>query len=93
MLNIFQAHKEQDIGYNSYLRKIRKLALEGVSEAGDQIKIIAVEMNIFGDNTFSDDNTKNDNIVIVNKAEKVTVKYQQSEAMFDINSEEGLKWL
>ena len=75
------------------MRKIRKLALDGVSEAGDQIKIIAVEMNIFGDNTFSEDNTKNDNIVIVNKADTGTVKYQQTEAKFEIKSDNELNWL
>ena len=67
----FQVHNEEGVNYSAYMRRIKSLALEGLGETKEQVRVLAVEVNIFGENseTFSSDKR----LVIRNNEEGVTL--------------------
>ena len=65
---MFQAHSSDGIGYQSYLRRLRHLTIDSITDNQDQVRILVTEPNIFGENCEISEEKK-DNIVIVNNEE------------------------
>ena len=41
----FQVHNEEGVNYSAYMRRIKSLALEGLGETKEQVRVLAVEVN------------------------------------------------
>ena len=65
---MFQAHSSDGIGYQSYLRRLRHLTIDSITDNQDQVRILLTEPNIFGENCEISEEKKY-NIVIVNNEE------------------------
>jgi len=87
-----QAHSSDGIGYQSYLRRLRHLTIDSITDNQDQVRILVTEPNIFGENCEISEEKK-DNIVIVNNEETLKVKYLDSEAKFLLHEDGEIKWL
>merc|ERR1712029_66328 len=72
-----QVSSDESISYNSYIRRLRQLTLEAVSDNKDQIRVLAVEMNIFGD---SEPKHSQDCVIIKNTDTNISVCYKDSSA-------------
>ena len=67
---IFQVHNEDGVNYSAYMRRIRSLVMEGLGDTRDQVRALAVEVNIFGENNESFSTEKR--LVIRNTGAEVT---------------------
>jgi len=87
-----QVQNSDGIGYQSYLRRLRHLTIDSLSDNNqDQVRILFTEPNIFGENCELSEEKK-DTIVILNNEETLKVKYLDSEAKFQLDEGE-IKWL
>ena len=50
---LFQVHNEDGVNYSAYMRRIKSLVMEGLGDTRDQVRALAVEVNIFGENNES----------------------------------------
>lgn len=65
-----QVHNDEGINYSAYMRRIKGLVLEGLGDTKDQVRVLAVEVNIFGENNESFSSEKR--LVIRNTGAEVT---------------------
>ena len=85
-----QFSSDESISYNSYIRRLRQLTLEAVSDNKDQIRVLAVEMNIFGD---SEPKHSQDCVIIKNTEANISVCYKDSSAAFTLEKGGGVSWI
>ena len=88
---MFQVHNEDGVNYSAYMRRIKSLVMEGLGDTRDQVRALAVEVNIFGENNESFSREKRQ--VIRNTGAEVTNQKQafawatdQSEARITVSS-------
>ena len=67
---MFQVHNEDGVNYSAYMRRIKSLVMEGLGDTKDQVRALAVEVNIFGENNESFSSEKR--LVIRNTGAEVT---------------------
>ena len=67
---MFQVHNEDGLNYSAYMRRIKSLVMEGLGDTRDQVRALAVEVNIFGENNESFSSEKR--LVIRNTGAEVT---------------------
>ena len=65
-----QVHNDEGVNYSAYMRRIKSLVLEGLGDTKDQVRVLAVEVNIFGENNESFSSEKR--LVIRNTGAEVT---------------------
>ena len=65
-----QVHNDEGINYSAYMRRIKGLVLEGLGDTKDQVRVLAVEVNIFGENNESFSSEKR--LVIRNTGAELT---------------------
>ena len=85
-----QVSSDESISYNSYIRRLRQLTLEAVSDNKDQLRVLAVEMNIFGD---SEPKHNQDCVIIKNTDTNISVCYKDSSSAFTLEKGGGVSWI
>jgi len=90
-----QLHKEEGINYFNYTKRMRSLIEESCSDYKDSVKILMVELNIFGDKTDSEDQiaAKKPSMVIVeNSSNGLSVHFQGRSAAISLDNNNMITW-
>ena len=97
-LNSFyhQVQAEEGISYSAYMKRLKSLIAGACSEHKDTVKILSVELNIFGDKTDSDEDqigaNKPSSIVIENSSNGQAVHFQGRSAAFSFDDNNMMTW-
>jgi len=97
-LNAFyhQVQTEEGVSYTAYMKRLRTWITEACSDHKDTVKILSVELNIFGDKTNSEEDqvgaSKPSSVVIENYSKGHSVHFQGQSAPFSFDKNNMITW-
>jgi len=85
--------REEGVSHSSYMKRLINLALAGCKDTSEDLKILYVEHNLFGDkNDFEKDENSNSNIVIEKLETNFAVTFLGCKSQFSLNSSGQVMW-
>jgi len=88
-----QVRGDSGISHSAYMKKLINLALEGCKDTSDDLKVLYVEHNLFGDkNEFEKDENSNSNVVIEKLETNFSVTFLGRKSQFSLNSSGQVVW-
>lgn len=96
-LNAFyhQVHTEEGISYFYYMKRLRGQIAKATSDHKNSVKILSVELNVFGDKTHSNDRSAAKNpssVILENSSNGLFVHFQGQSAAFSFNKNNQITW-
>ena len=93
-----QVKDNDGVGYNSYIRRLKQLVKDGCGDISEHVKVLAVELNIFGENNNEEiDESKKDIIVIKSnnndKEEFYVVNFSGNSVKFKFDPKANITWI
>jgi len=88
-----QVRGDSSISHFAYLKKLLNLAVEGCKDTSEDLKILYVEHNLFGDKKdFEKDENSSSNVVIEKLETNFSVTFQGKKSKFSLNSRGQVLW-
>ena len=92
----YQVHTDEEISYVKYMKRLHTMLTEACSVHKDTVKILAVELNIFGDKADSEEDkithNKPSSVVIENSASGLSVHFQGHSVPFSFDQNNMITW-
>lgn len=91
-----QVQSEEDLSYGKYMKRLNSMLTEACSLHKDSVKVLAVELNIFGDKADSEEDkvalTKPSSVIIENSANGLSVHFQGHRVPFNLDQNNMITW-
>ena len=92
-----QVHLDEEVSYANYLKSLKTLITEACSVHKDKVKILAVELNIFGDKDDSEEDcittvNHSSSLIIENSSEGLSVHFQGYSVPFSLDQNNMITW-
>ena len=92
-----QVHLDEEVSYANYLKSLKTLITEACSVHKDKVKILAVELNIFGDKDDSEEDcittaNHSSSLIIENSPEGLSVHFQGYSVPFSLDQNNMITW-
>jgi len=88
-----QVRSDSGISHSAYMKRLLNLALAGCKDTSEDMKILFVEHNLFGDkNEVEKDENSNSNVVIEKLETNFSVTFQGRKSQFSLNSAGQVLW-
>ena len=92
----YQVHSDEEVSYMNYMKRLNTMLSEACSVHKDNVKILAVELNIFGDKADSEEDkitvNKTSSVVIENSSNGLSVHFQGHSVPFSFDKNNMITW-
>ena len=91
-----QVHSEEEVSYVKYMKRLNTMITEACSAHKDNVKILTVELNIFGDKADSEEDkmivNKPSSVIIENSPYGLSLHFQGQSVPFSLDQNNMILW-